>query len=363
MALTKKGYTASFKFVGKLALTDDTFKIDTVSKSGWKYNSFNTGIKCGEFGTHFVQAMGGYSTTRDNYIYVGFRGEDGFKNEKIDWEDRFDEGTIANAISPFRASIERTQEGKPFVKKFLSAYDFIAYINAHLCDDDVVSVSGDIEYSEYEGRTTTRYNVKNITKIDTSKDYSNEASFVQTLLLTNDCIGETDENGLTTINGYAIDYSKEARANIPFPVSFKYKFNEDRAKAKGQKKLMFSPKAGKVNAVTFEGGFVAQVPTVKATTNDIPDDIKELIELGLYDESEMLDKIDYATNGKAQRVAVIKKPRVYVDKNGKANAQMVEDYCDEDELNVNIEIVDAHPTSAPMLTDDEDAFNIDDLFN
>mgnify|MGYP003294621492 CR=1 FL=1 len=363
MAITKKGYNSTFKFVGTITLNEDSFKIDKVSNSGWRYNSFNAGIKCGEFGTHFAQAMGGYSTVKDNYVYVGVKTEDGCENRKVDWEDRFDDELVESAISPYRASIEQTQAGKNFTKNFVSAYDFIAYVNEHLCDGDVVSVGGDIEYQTYEGRTTTRYNVKSITKIN-SDDYKPRANFVQTLLLTDDCIGETDENGLTDIHGYAIEYSKEARGNVPFPVTYKFEFSEDKAKAKGQKKLMFSPKSGTVNAITFEGTFVSQIPTVKATADDIPEDIKALIELGLYEEDDIIGKIDYATNGKAKRVAVITKPRVYVDKNGKTNVQIVEDYCTEDDLDVKpVEVVEAHPTSEPMPTDDEDDFDLDSLFN
>ena len=357
--INKRGYTASFKFVGEVHLNEDSIKTDCMSSSGWKYNRLNFGVRCGDAGTHFVQAMSGYSTTKGGVLYVGLRTDGGFENRKIDWDDRFDEELVEAAMSPYRASVEKTQDGKPFVKKFLSAYDFIEYLEEHISDGDTISCRGDIEYSEYEGKTVTRYNVKSVTKID--GEAKTEASFIQTLLLNSDCIGDVDENGYTTINGFGIDYDRDARDNRAFPVSFKYKFPEDEKQARAQRKLIFNIKEGTVNEVTFLGEFVSSYPTVEATPEDLTDDVRELIELGLYSEEEVLTQ--YAGNGRPTRMAVITKPRIYTPKGGSPTVQIVENYCDESEL-YGTKVVDTKsPIADPMPgSDDDDDFDLSDLF-
>lgn len=357
MALTKKGYTASFHFVGEVHITDDTFKIDNVSNSGYKYNRANFCIRCGNSGTHFVQAIGGYFTNKAATLRVGKREDGKFINEEIAWEDRFDDEIIESVFNTLRASVEKTQDGKSFVKKFLSEYDFVSYISEHISDGDIVSCRGDIEYGEYEGSVTTRYNLKSITKID-KDDVEREATFTQTVLMTSDCICDTDDDGYTTISGFGIDYDKEIRGNRAFPISFKYKFPEDAKKAKAQKKLLFNVKEGEVNAVTFLGEFTSSFPVVEATADDLTDDIKELIELGLYTEEEVLTQ--YAGNGRPTTIAVITKPRVYTPKDGSPTVQIVEGFCDESELH-GVKVVESNPTSTPISTDDE--WDLDSLFN
>ena len=61
---------------------------------------------------------------------------------------------------------------------------------------------------------------------------------------------------------------------------------------------MFKVKKG-ITQITFEGNFVEGGATVKATLDDIPDDIKDLIECGVYTEEEALARC--STNGKREQ--------------------------------------------------------------
>jgi hypothetical protein len=61
-----------------------------------------------------------------------------------------------------------------------------------------------------------------------------------------------------------------------------------------------------VTQITFEGEFVETGATVQATLDDVPDDIKELIEIGVYTEEEALAKC--SENGSRERRMLITKP-------------------------------------------------------
>ena len=359
MALSNKGFSNTFHFVGKFRPNENSFKINTTSKSGFVYSSMNVGIDCGESGFHFIQSMGGYFGNNP-VVTVNLKTDDGYERKKIDWEDRFDDEIVESTtqFSTFSARIELTDDGKPFAKKFVSGYDFVEYCYEHLNEDDIVSVRGTITYREYEGNVTPQYNVNSVTKIN-SDTYNMSAEFVQSLLITNDCIGNVDDNGYVDINGFVLEYDKEIKGNKALPVTFKYKFPEDDKKAKAQRKLIFNVKDGNVNVVTFVGEFISIYPVVEATADDLTEDIKELIELGLYTEDEIFTQ--YAGNGKPIKIAVITKPRIYTPKGGTPTVQIIENYCEESEL-FGVNIIEPCPTSEPMPTDDDD-FDLDSLFN
>ena len=69
---------------------------------------------------------------------------------------------------------------------------------------------------------------------------------------------------------------------------------------------MFKVKKGTVTQITFEGEFVESGATVQATLDDVPDDIKELIEIGVFSEEEALAKC--SESGSRERRMLITKP-------------------------------------------------------
>ena len=147
--IKKSDWSATFNLIGTPKISDDyTFKIDEKSeKSKWVYNSMNLGIDCGEkHGVVYAELMGGYSEENENKIYAHGKKEDGSddfeKQSVVDWEDRDNEDVLEEIgeLSFLTVGLEKTSEGKTFYKKFLSAYDAIAYIKEHLSEDMVVNV-------------------------------------------------------------------------------------------------------------------------------------------------------------------------------------------------------------------------------
>ena len=87
--------------------------------------------------------------------------------------------------------------------------------------------------------------------------------------------------------------------------------------------------------ITVTGNLVEGGSTVVITEDDIPDDIKELIEMGLYSEEEAEKKIAVGNNGNREKRMIILKPDItYVgkDENRKPTVAFEDAKYDEDDL-------------------------------
>lgn len=320
--IKKSDWVSNFTLVGKPVISDYTYKIDERSeKSNWVYNSLNLGIDCGEsFGTVYAEMLGGYGEDRENKIYAHGKKDDGSddfeKQIVVDFEDRFNDDVLEEIgdLSFITIGLETTDKGKTFYKKFLSEYDAIAYVKEHLTEDMVVNVRGNLKYSTYNDVTQVRKTITNIalSKVDDPSKY--KATFVQSVLLDKDSASLKDidkDKSVMFVNAKVLDYVKEVngievKGQYPFAKQFEFELdlsNEKLCKTIYEK--LFKVKKG-ITQTTFEGELIEGGAVVTATWDDIPDDIKSLVEMGLYDKEEALAKC--TANGSKERRMVLKKP-------------------------------------------------------
>ena len=329
-ALEKKNWTSSFMLIGEAKINDYTYKMNEKStKSDWVYNSLNLGVFCGEqSGTVYAELMGGYGAERDNVVYVHGKKEDNkddFDNKfTIDWDDRFDEEILETVgdMCFLTVGLEKDKNDKVFYKKFLTPYDAIEYIKENLTDGMIINVKGNLKYSTYNDNTQCKKEITSVvlSKADSADKYC--AKFTQTMLLDQDSLGKPDkETGILPITAKVLDYikewkGKEVKCNVPYTKYFEYEL--DLTKPEVSKKViekLFKVSKG-VTEITFEGDFVEGGATVTATLDDIPDDIKALIEIGVYTEEEALAKCSISS-GRERRM-ILRKPSIKMveDDNG-----------------------------------------------
>ena len=322
--ILKKDWVSQFTLIGKPVINDYTFKIDEKSeKSNWIYNALNLGIDSGEkFGTVYAELMGGYSEDNANSIFAHGKKDDGSDDfEKqiiVDWEDRFKDDVLEEIgeLSFITVGLEKTNEGKTFYKKFLSAYDAIAYIKEHLTEDVVINVKGNLKYSSYNDNVQVRKNITSIvlSKVDDPANY--KATFTQSVLIDKDSASLKNidkDKGVLLVDARVLDYVKEVngvevRSQYPYNKQFEFAidFSNEAACRKIMDKL-FKVKKG-ITQITFEGNFVEGGAVVTATWDDIPDDIKDLVEMGVYSKEEALAKC--TANGSRERRMVLVKPQI-----------------------------------------------------
>lgn len=371
--LEKKNWISNFTLIGEAKINDYTYKIDEKStKSDWIYNSLNLGVFCGEkSGTVYAELMGGYGAERDNVIYVHGKTDDGkddFDNKfTIDWDDRFDKDILDTIgdLCFLTVGLEKDKSGKVFYKKFLAPYDVIAYIKEHLEDGMVVNVKGNLKYSTYNGSTQCKKEITSVVLSKAEDPGKYCAKFTQTMLLDKNCIGKSDKStGILPITAKVLDYVKEwkgktVKAFVPYAKDFEYELDlndPDRSKLAVDK--LFKVSKG-VTEITFEGELIEGGAVVTATIDDIPDDIKELIEIGVYTEEEALAKCS-VSSGREKRM-VIRKPLIKMvgddNENKKPVIQKFErKYEDEDlvlDFMFETEEEDADSTDSIDLSDFE----------
>lgn len=334
--LEKKNWSNTFTLIGEARINKDyTYKLNEKSeKSDWIYNSLNLGVYCGEkHGTVYTELMGGYGAERDNVIYVHGKNEDGrddFENKfTIDWEDRFDEniletiGDLCFMTVGLEKYENKSKEEKVFYKKFLSAYDMIQYINENLEDGMIINVKGNLKYSQYNGNTQVKKEINSLVLSEKVKDPSDyKAKFLQTMLLTKDSVGKVDKKtGILPIYAKVLDYvkefnGKEVKQNVPFTKVFEYELDLENPEM--NKKVIDKVfKVSKdVTEITFEGDLIEGGATVIPTEDDLNDDIKTLIEIGVYTLDEAIEKCT-VNSGREKRM-LLRKPYIKMveDKEG-----------------------------------------------
>lgn len=322
--IKKNDWVSNFTLIGKPVINDYTFKIDEKSeKSNWVYNALNLGVDCGEkHGTVYAEMMGGYSEESENRIYAHGKKDDGSddfdKQMIVDWNDRFNDAVLEDIgdLSFITVGLAKTDKDKTYYEKFLSAYDAIAYIKEHLTEDMVVNVRGNLKYSEYNGNVQVRKNITSIalSKADDSSKY--KATFTQSVLIDKDSasLKEIDKDkGVMFVNARVLDYVKEingieVKGQYPYKKQFEFAMNFDNEKqCKTIYDKLFKVKKG-VSQVTFEGDFVEGGAVVTTTLDDLPDEIRDLVEMGIYTEEEACAKC--TANGNRERRMVLKKPMI-----------------------------------------------------
>ena len=338
---------ANFELVGRVKLTDFTFKLDLTSeKSDWVRNTLNLLVDCG--GGNEVQSTlsGGYGESRNNVCYVHGKKartdakgnpitkKDSKGNEyevktddytnmfTIAWEDRFDEEVLKEVGdgSFLKIGIKKDKDGKTYTEKFVSGYDAIAYLeqNKDKIDGKVVRVKGSIRYKVYNGNIQCEKEIKSIYLSEVEEDKF-KSEFTQTVLFDKASFGKKDkETGLYDVylnvlanmkdydgkkipKEYFVD--KKKSANIPLAKLF-YAENENIAKLFNDKRV----KKGDVTEVVIIGKIVEGRAKEQVELDDLDDDMKFLVESGMY----TMEQLAQTMAVKKERVSqwIIQRPLV-----------------------------------------------------
>ena len=345
--IKKSDWVSSFNLIGKPIINDYTFKINEKSeKSNWVYNAMNLGIDCSEkYGTVYCECMGGYSEENENRIYAHGKNDDGSDNFEeqvtVSWEDRFNDSVLETIgdLSFITVGLEKTSADKTFYQKFLSAYDAIAYIKEHLTSDMVINVRGNLKYSEYNGNVQVRKNITSIalSKAEDSSKY--KATFTQSILIDKDSASLKNidkDKSVMFVDARVLDYVKEVdgvevKGQYPYKKQFEFALNlENEKQCKTVYEKLFKVKKN-VTQVTFEGDFIEGGAVVTASWDDIPDEIKDLVDIGVYTKEEALAKC--TANGSRERRMVLKKPMIKLVGDDKVPVvQKFEERFTEDDL-------------------------------
>lgn len=364
--IVKENWVSNFNLIGTAKINDHSFKINEKSgKSAWFYNSFNLGVDCGEkFGTVYCEMMGGYSKDKSNSIYVHGKKDDGTDNFAdqftVDWDSRFDDDTLETIgdLSFITIGLERTDRGNTFYKRFLSAYDAIEYVKDNIENGTVINVKGSLHYSIYKDKVQVKKIISSIALSKADEDKFG-AHFTQSILINSDSVLPENidkSKGTVYVDAKVLDYVKEIngveiKGQYPMSKQFEYEFPNpaDTAQCKKIVEKIFKVKKG-YTQITFEGDFIEGGAVVTTTIDDIPQDIKDLIECGVYSESEALVKC--SSNGNRVQRMVLRRPLTrLVGEEKIAVLQIFPEKYTEDDL--IIDCLDNEETGANTTIDED----------
>ena len=204
----------------------------------------------------------------------------------------------------------------------------------------VVNVKGNLKYSTYNDNVQVRKNITSIvlSKVDDADNY--KATFTQSILINKDSatLKNIDKDkGIMYVDARVLDYVKEVngvevKGQYPYNKQFEFAmdFSNEAACTKIMDKL-FKVKKG-VTQITFEGEFVEGGAVVTVTRDDLPQDIQDLIDMGVYTEEEACAKC--TANGGRERRMVLVKPQIKMVESGDSKIPAIqrfeERYTEED---------------------------------
>jgi len=346
--LDKSGWRNSFELVGEVKIYDNTFRIDQHSeKSDWTYNQMYLTVFCGEkSGNVTCECNGGFGVNRENLIYAYGKDDNDntdYKNRiTVEWDDRNDPKILEDIGSGsfVRAGLEKDDKGNVFTMRFLHTYDFIKYISEHLTNGAVVRVRGNIKYDEYDGRLRVRKEVKSIYLVTNPESDKYCAKFEQTFLVGKDSVSFLDKkNGVLNVDAIVLEYyknyrGKEVKQNVPLHKDMEITLNmEDDPEIKNMNNLLIkkflTAKKG-YNEVRWIGEFVEGGSTVQLTEDDLSDEVKMLIMMGLRTKEEALQSV--ATSSDRVQKMVLKSPSSGVIDGKLSLIQPIERKYDEEDL-------------------------------
>lgn len=394
-AVLKKG-KSNFYLMGNAVVNDYTFQFDEKGKSdsNYLYNRMSLNVACGEKnGSISCEMFGGYNSLNPRDLFVHGKKEDGsddFQNTfYIDWNNRNDPSTIKDLGDNcfIEVALEKDENDKLIHKKFLSEYDAVEYISEHLKNGQKIYATGQLRYSLYNDKVQVNKSIRKIIAVQENEDNKNtyRADFRQTVLLTKDSANASKidrDKGVLYIDGYVVDYvsgykNTDFKGNVPIPVTYEFLLDmSDMKKTKKQIDVLFKVKK-KVTEITFEGSLVEGGRVSEVKYDDLDEDIKELVDIGVLTEEEACAKY---TDGTKEKRMIITKPatkKIEVDGVNRITVDKVEEKYTEDDLTVDLseylqlqdEIndddlaeLDNELENNPTMLDNEYDIDLDDLF-
>jgi hypothetical protein len=159
---------------------------DGYTKSEKKFKSLSFFVQTSSVNTVKVELFG--SEKDVVYAYSQKKKE----SKQIEWAKRHDNHGDYK-IMGVTMKLEKGEDGK-VVQKVMTEFDAVDYIQNHLKDGDVVRITGEIDFQEYENQQGTmvrsqRFVIKTITKLDQeldfeSPDFKEESKFEQEIVVT-----------------------------------------------------------------------------------------------------------------------------------------------------------------------------------
>lgn len=330
---TTNGY---FDVVGEIVIDTKTFTLGQPGKNNqnWIQNIFNPRIDADNGKSMYMRFSSGYDAVKGKTIYTRSKNE---SNLEVSFVDRNNEN-ILNLVDEksfikvgiSKEMIKDEATGKEYkqwkYKNFLDTFDVVAFLQQvmPMASKQKVRITGAIKFSTYNGEVQRNYDIQSIYLLNNNEEVGKEMQpkleFTQNFLLTKGCvIDELDgEKGVATVNALVMIREKKEFKTVPVKLLMKPQDEQAKETYKRLIPKFFEIDEDKVRRINLECIFEVGYVSGNVNENELPDDAKELLDLGLYTLEEVMKM--YAVRERVDNL-LIRRPKVKIV-DGKVNFEL-----------------------------------------
>lgn len=330
---TTNGY---FDVVGEIVVDTKTFTLGQPGKNNqnWIQNIFNPRIDADNGKSMYMRFSSGYDAVKGKTIYTRSKNE---SNLEVSFVDRNNEN-ILNLVDEksfikvgiSKEMIKDEATGKEYkqwkYKNFLDTFDVVAFLQQvmPMASKQKVRITGTIKFSTYNGEVQRNYDIQSIYLLNNNEEVGKEMQpkleFTQNFLLTKGCvIDELDgEKGIATVNALVMIREKKEFKTVPVKLLMKPQDEQAKETYKRLIPRFFEIDEDKVRRINLECIFEVGYVSGNVNENELPDDAKELLDLGLYTLEEVMKM--YAVRERVDNL-LIRRPKVKIV-DGKVNFEL-----------------------------------------
>lgn len=349
---TTNGY---FDVVGEIIIDAKTFTLGQPGKNNqnWIQNIFNPKIEADNGKSMYMRLSSGYDAVKGKTIYARSKSE---TNLEVAFGDRMNENIVSlvDEKSFIRVGVSKElvkdeatgKEYKQWVyKNFLDTFDVVAFLQQimPLASKQKVRMTGAIRFSTYNGEVQRNYELQSIYLLNGNEDEDKEMQpkleFTQNVLLTKGCVvDELDkENGVATVNALVMIKEKKEFKTVPLKLLMKPQDEKTRETYKKLIPRFFEVPEDKVRKINLECIFEVGYVAGNVSEEDLPQEAKELLDMGLYSMEEVMKM--YAVRQRVDNL-LIRRPKMKIV-DGKPSVEMNDnEYLPSDLVGKGAEVIE-----------------------
>lgn len=349
---TTNGY---FDVVGEIIIDAKTFTLGQPGKNNqnWIQNIFNPKIEADNGKSMYMRLSSGYDAVKGKTIYARSKSE---TNLEVAFGDRMNENIVSlvDEKSFIRVGVSKElvkdestgKEYKQWVyKNFLDTFDVVAFLQQimPLASKQKVRMTGAIRFSTYNGEVQRNYELQSIYLLNGNEDEGKEMQpkleFTQNVLLTKGCVvDELDkENGVATVNALVMIKEKKEFKTVPLKLLMKPQDEKTRETYKKLIPRFFEVPEDKVRKINLECIFEVGYVAGNVSEEDLPQEAKELLDMGLYSMEEVMKM--YAVRQRVDNL-LIRRPKMKIV-DGKPSVEMNDnEYLPSDLVGKGAEVIE-----------------------
>ena len=349
--------TGYFDVVGNVAVTDKVFTMNQPGKNNenWLMNVFNPKVEGAEGQSMFMRFQDGFDKVKGKKIFAKSKEN---SNLEVGFADRFNENILKlvadmSFVKLAAAKEELTNDSGTKYKawkfnQMLTVYDLIAELQKIMKVGETykVRMTGRITWSEYRGEVQKNYELQTVYILTGNEEEGKEMplgfKYTHNILLTSDSVDKSKllSEGVATVKAKL--YTTKKKVAKILPLTLMYRANEN-VKASSIEKVLdkyFTVTGDTVRNIKIEGRFNTGYVAGNVTEADLPADVLELIEDGIYSKEDILKK--YAKRDRVDEMLII---RPVMDiKEGKAAVVMDDEQFTKDDLESAVEVDEVEET-------------------